>query len=396
MLALAARPPHVDWPVQLVELAGIGLVIGGVLLVLTRQAGSARGERCIFFPGAWIILIGLALMLNQHAVAGLGVAALLILYTQVGRGQPRVVSPVGRWNELRECAARHQRVLYAIAALAVASEMIQDALSRGGPRAHVIELGLFGSLLALLGVAWAAAADGPAALRWEKERLPSGSRLVTLGLASLALFVVLGLAVRSPGIESVDLQLVEGFYKSGGHAVTRVVRRISAAGGRDLMVYWIPAVVLGLCLARRARSLRFFLSTMLGTLGLEMVFKTLFARARPEMGNDPHFNSYPSGHVFAATVLAGALVMILLPACRRRWQRVLLTTLAGTWVLVMAAARVYLGAHYPTDTVGGILLGLAWLSLCLTLLTSIPRYAPPASADGTVSLREQAEAQGAA
>ena len=77
------------------------------------------------------------------------------------------------------------------------------------------------------------------------------------------------------------------------------MHRISSSGGRDLAVYWLPAVALLLCLIGRARALLLLLPAMLGCLGLETVFKTLSDRARPSQTQGLHFDSFPSGHALA-------------------------------------------------------------------------------------------------
>ena len=66
---------------------------------------------------------------------------------------------------------------------------------------------------------------------------------------------------------------------------------------------------------------------------------------------------YPSGHVAVATALA----LVAAGAGGPRWRRLM-------WVIVVlvAVARVHVGAHLPLDTVGGVLVG--WFAVCLTRL----------------------------
>lgn len=83
--------------------------------------------------------------------------------------------------------------------------------------------------------------------------------------------------------------------------------------------------------------------------------------------------SFPSDH----SVMAGACAVGLLIAARR------LGVVAAVAAVLMAAARVYVGAHYPQDVVagllfGGLVAGLGWyaLRLPLTLLTARLRRIP--------------------
>jgi membrane-associated phospholipid phosphatase len=77
--------------------------------------------------------------------------------------------------------------------------------------------------------------------------------------------------------------------------------------------------------------------------------------------------SFPSGHSQASTVAFGALVYVVLrtgwPALRRGTVALILALL----VLLVMLSRVYLGAHYPGDTLAGMLTGLVVLALFLGL-----------------------------
>ncbi|WP_223256424.1 flippase-like domain-containing protein [Micromonospora endophytica] len=67
---------------------------------------------------------------------------------------------------------------------------------------------------------------------------------------------------------------------------------------------------------------------------------------------------YPSGHVAVATALA----LVAARAGGPRWRRLMWAVL-----VVVAVARVHVGAHLPLDSVGGLLVG--WFAVCLTRLT---------------------------
>jgi undecaprenyl-diphosphatase len=78
--------------------------------------------------------------------------------------------------------------------------------------------------------------------------------------------------------------------------------------------------------------------------------------------------AFPSGHAIATAVTAVGLVLVLAPPGRKRWRwevnAVIITS-------VMALSRVYLRAHWLSDTVAGALLGaglaLGWPALLMAL-----------------------------
>lgn len=78
--------------------------------------------------------------------------------------------------------------------------------------------------------------------------------------------------------------------------------------------------------------------------------------------------SFPSGHAIATAVTAVGLVLVLAPPGPKRWRW---EVYAVVFTSVMALSRVYLRAHWLSDTVAGALLGaglaLGWPALLIAL-----------------------------
>jgi undecaprenyl-diphosphatase len=83
--------------------------------------------------------------------------------------------------------------------------------------------------------------------------------------------------------------------------------------------------------------------------------KAAYGRARPPGSLVATSGaSFPSGHSIAASVTVFAAVIALVPAGRRR---VAWGLAAALFALLMAASRAYLGAHWLSDAIAGLLLG---------------------------------------
>ncbi len=131
----------------------------------------------------------------------------------------------------------------------------------------------------------------------------------------------------------------------------------------------ITVFTVGLVLARRLRLALLFLSINL-LRGVGSVVKGAVDRPRPDSSLVHVFGhssgaSFPSGHVFSAVLLYGTLAVLAqimpLPRLVRRGVQ----TLCLLIVLFMGPARVYVGAHWPSDVLGGYLWGLLMLLLAL-------------------------------
>jgi len=123
--------------------------------------------------------------------------------------------------------------------------------------------------------------------------------------------------------------------------------------GGGWVSFAIPLVVVGILLVMRRFWAALFFAIALGVSPLIVqLLKGLFDRPRPEeilVAAD--LGSFPSGHSANAATLAVALGFIIW-----RWW---VWAAGAVWVVAMMLSRTYLGAHWISDTIGGVLLGIA-------------------------------------
>lgn len=72
--------------------------------------------------------------------------------------------------------------------------------------------------------------------------------------------------------------------------------------------------------------------------------------------------SFPSGHSVQAWTVYGLLVLWWAASTDRAWERALAWALLIAGSVILGVGRVRIGAHYPSDIAGGLLLGALWLA----------------------------------
>lgn len=139
--------------------------------------------------------------------------------------------------------------------------------------------------------------------------------------------------------------------------------RVLSRLGSNLVVFSVFAV---LCLwtATRCRVLAVWLAVaVLARSPLEWLIKELVDRERPDLtrlipGTGP---SHPSGHVLAAVALYGLLPPLMALITNRKWVWWITSALSGVLIVGISLSRIYLGVHWFSDIIQGLLLG--WLYL---------------------------------
>jgi undecaprenyl-diphosphatase len=181
-------------------------------------------------------------------------------------------------------------------------------------------------------------------------------------LLTVACFVALAAAAGLAGVLPADAAIRDALLGLGSPAVVDTLRVINAAGDwRGLL----PGTALMLLVFPEARARWWlWLGLMLVAATGPDVVKALVGRPRP---GAPSLG-FPSGHATAAAAYFGAL--IYLAGTLRAPAPALIRALSVTMIALVAIARVVLRAHWPSDALGGIALGLALASATALLSSS--------------------------
>lgn len=174
----------------------------------------------------------------------------------------------------------------------------------------------------------------------------------------------------------VSALVVAGVTLPWDEALLRAIGSSRQPGRTDLMLAFTLAgsglfsvpMALGIALllwrlGRGGWATRYILAGVSGEL-LYALLKLGFHRARPSLIprlSDAGWFSYPSGHAMMAPVIWTLGFLLLARAIPNRLAGWILTAIALITPIAIAFSRVYLGVHYPSDVLGALFLGGAWV-----------------------------------
>jgi undecaprenyl-diphosphatase len=142
---------------------------------------------------------------------------------------------------------------------------------------------------------------------------------------------------------------------------------LTALGGTTVLTLVTIAAAGYLVVTRAHRLVPFLIAVAVSGSVLDRLLKALLGRERPTIV--PHLvevstHSFPSGHAMNSAVVYLTVALVLGHGAARRGARAYLLGLAVALVAFIGISRVYLGVHFPSDVLGGWLVGGSWVTLC--------------------------------
>ncbi len=155
----------------------------------------------------------------------------------------------------------------------------------------------------------------------------------------------------------IDTEVYEFIYASESFITTALMLGFTQVGEVLSMVILSLIMITILMLYKLKFHTLFFIVAMLASSILIPVTKNSFDRERPSLLRliDITGFSFPSGHAMGSSIFFGSLMVIIKNSGLR--SKGLLYALCGFFILMISSSRVYLGVHYPTDVIAGIVAG---------------------------------------
>ncbi|MDN5893428.1 MAG: phosphatase PAP2 family protein [Nocardioides sp.] len=216
----------------------------------------------------------------------------------------------------------------------------------------------------------------------------SRSILLSWAALCLGLFVLLTVLVSlqwAPLVDfDEDVTNKTASWVHDGTWFSQMLRIIEIGTGTVAASIYAVVTAVVLLVNSHRRAAAYVIVVVAVTAVVTHVLKWLVGRDRPDAQADFGVlanGAFPSGHASYAASLAGVLLVVVFMLARRAGLRRLYTTLLVLAVLVICLDRLLLGRHYPSDVIGGVLLGAGFVILGVAVFspqpTSLTKTAAP-------------------
>jgi undecaprenyl-diphosphatase len=188
--------------------------------------------------------------------------------------------------------------------------------------------------------------------------------------AGLLAFLKLGGEVRAGRTLDIDRRIILALRDPANPSQPRgsfwtrdILHDLTALGGVAVLSLAVLVATIFLWVNGRRRHATVLLGTVLSATVVGGLIKSAYNRPRPDLvayGDYFSESSFPSGHSNIATVVWMTLALIIASLERTRVGKATAFIVCGFICLTAGASRVYFGVHWPSDVLGGWILGSGW------------------------------------
>lgn len=204
--------------------------------------------------------------------------------------------------------------------------------------------------------------------------------LAALGLLAVGAFLELTSELTEGDLDALDRAVLSRIVLLRTRGLNAAALDVTALGSVTVLSLVVATAVLLFAIVRDVQSLAQLTIAALGGAACSNLLKRLVERERPAVVPslvEVAGYSYPSGHALASASIYLTLAILAWRRLPRGPGRAVLVALALLVALAVGVSRAYIGVHYPSDVLAGLLLGSGWALLVSAVFSFARRRRSP-------------------
>lgn len=183
------------------------------------------------------------------------------------------------------------------------------------------------------------------------------------------IFIIWTILVITNSLTLFDDKIYQFIISFQNDALTSIMKVITSFAN--------PLTIVSLCLAsllsliwKYKASIYLIIVTIISTV-FNFLTKNIVLRNRPDHLRliEETGYSFPSGHAMGSIAFYGFIIFLLSKSKINKYLKIFLSVIIGLTIFLIGISRIYVGVHYPSDIIGGFLLGYIILISSIEFLT---------------------------
>ena len=186
----------------------------------------------------------------------------------------------------------------------------------------------------------------------------------------ICIVLVIGIVIDVLNKEIYRLDVIGYGIISGkliSENLTPIVKGITQLGGVIGLI--VIATILSIAIRNKKIGILIWINLGLSAL-LNQILKNIVQRPRPIEHRiiDESGYSFPSGHSMVSTAFYGLLIYLIYKNIKNKYLKWGLITTLSLLIISIGISRIYLGVHYTSDVLAGLLISISYLIIFTTIV----------------------------